>query len=672
MSRDATIDATSTGTWQEIAGLVDELADLTKRDLLPSEFHAELLDRVVRASAAAAGVVWWRSGEGQLVVARQINLPSLVPAADGDDLPWHRKLAERVANSCQPTVVAPHSRSADGELENPSEFAVLLQTIELEGRSLGVVQIFLHADRSPAVLRGNQQLLSVICELGADFHRHRLLRQLRDFEQQQQLRDEFVRRVLQNLDLDPVAFAVANEGRRVIDCDRVSVLRCDRRASRLLCISGVDTIDRRATAVRAMEQLVQQVFRDNESLWFDNAVNDSSKLPVAAREYMSEVRVSRLGVLLLRPAATAPSPVANPIAALVVEEFGAQSGPSSLDEVQRRASWVVEHSVAPLDAARRMDALSWLRFSPSRSPGHKWILAVCALAALGTLALIPIDFDIVARGELQPVERQVVYAPRDGIVRALPAIAHSRATPTANDGMDVRRGDVLVELQNIDLDREVTTLLGERSTRRQQLDTVSVTLEQTASSAKPNDQTQTQELSGSMLELTIMLASIEERLAILRREQAKLAITAAIDGRVQTWDVVSQLQSRPVRQGQRLMTVVDVGGPWELRLHVSDKDVGYVSAAMRESAGLPPITFLQKSAPEQVYRGRLRHLAMTTEVDETYGAMVRATAAIDEAQQLAELRPGATVIAKIHCGRRPLSFVWLRDLIESIRTRVLF
>ena len=45
---------------------------------------------------------------------------------------------------------------------------------------------------------------------------------------------------------------------------------------------------------------------------------------------------------------------------------------------------------------------------------------------------------------------------------------------------------------------------------------------------------------------------------------------------------------------------------------------------------------------------------------------------LDEAaRQLYVSRVGG-VIAKIDCGRRPLGYVWLHDLIEAVRTRILF
>ena len=55
--------------------------------------------------------------------------------------------------------------------------------------------------------------------------------------------------------LKETAFTVANEGRRLIGCDRVSVLVRRGTRCRLVAVSGVATVNRRANAVRALERL---------------------------------------------------------------------------------------------------------------------------------------------------------------------------------------------------------------------------------------------------------------------------------------------------------------------------------------------------------------------------------------------------------------------------------
>jgi hypothetical protein len=62
---------------------------------------------------------------------------------------------------------------------------------------------------------------------------------------------------------------------------------------------------------------------------------------------------------------------------------------------------------------------------------------------------------------------------------------------------------------------------------------------------------------------------------------------------------------------------------------------------------------------------------MAAETDEQNQATVLVTVRVDPSR-LPVLRPGATVVAKIDCGRRALGFVWFHDLIEFVQTRLLF
>ena len=50
---------------------------------------------------------------------------------------------------------------------------------------------------------------------------------------------------------------------------------------------------------------------------------------------------------------------------------------------------------------------------------------------------------------------------------------------------------------------------------------------------------------------------------------------------------------------------------------------------------------------------------------------VRIVIAFDRTD-VARLRPGTTAFVKIHCGQRPIGYVWFREVLEVARTRFLF
>ena len=151
-----------------------------------------------------------------------------------------------------------------------------------------------------------------------------------------------------------------------------------------------------------------------------------------------------------------------------------------------------------------------------------------------------------------------------------------------------------------------------------------------------------------------------------------------ISGTVLTWNVRELLAARPVTRGQVLLTVADLTGPWVLEIRVPDDRIGHVLAA--EEAQKRLTTVRRWSVVHRGHRtgrgrdaGHIKRIALATETDKTAGATVLVTAAFDRAAIPAnELRPGATVVAKIHCGRRSLGYVWLHQLWETIQSRVLF
>jgi hypothetical protein len=53
------------------------------------------------------------------------------------------------------------------------------------------------------------------------------------------------------------------------------------------------------------------------------------------------------------------------------------------------------------------------------------------------------------------------------------------------------------------------------------------------------------------------------------------------------------------------------------------------------------------------------------------GNTVLIKVAIDK-NELPQLRPGASVVAKLHCGRRSEGYVWFHDLIEFVQAKILF
>ncbi len=181
------------------------------------------------------------------------------------------------------------------------------------------------------------------------------------------------------------------------------------------------------------------------------------------------------------------------------------------------------------------------------------------------------------------------------------------------------------------------------------------------------------QLTAEQEEVKSLLDSLHKQQAILMAERKDLELRSPIAGTVLTWNAKDLLAARPVSRGQALLTVDDLSGPWVAELQVADNRIGHVlDAQEREKAELPA-TFILATEPGMNHDGRLARVALTTETDKTTGSTVQVTVDFDRSTIPAEqLRPGATVVAKIHCGRRSLGYVWLHELWETIQSKVLF
>ena len=118
------------------------------------------------------------------------------------------------------------------------------------------------------------------------------------------------------------------------------------------------------------------------------------------------------------------------------------------------------------------------------------------------------------------------------------------------------------------------------------------------------------------------------------------------------------------------MTVADESQSWILDLRVADHDVGHVLAARQTQAQLP-IQFVLATQPAVVHVAAVDQIGEWTDLEKGADPGVEVTARIENSAGLA-VRPGATVTAKIHCGRRQLGYVWFRHLIELVRSKIVF
>jgi len=97
----------------------------------------------------------------------------------------------------------------------------------------------------------------------------------------------------------------------------------------------------------------------------------------------------------------------------------------------------------------------------------------------------------------------------------------------------------------------------------------------------------------------------------------------------------------------------------------------HVQDAQRNINQKLPVEFMLAANPGVTYQGEIERVAPNAERDETNGPTVLVTVRFDK-DQINGLRPGASVVPRIKCGRRSIGYVWFHELFEAVQKRVLF
>jgi multidrug resistance efflux pump len=655
---------------EQIDVLAAEIADLAGSDCSLADFCRGLLDRILTALAAQGGAVWTIDGAGSPQIAYQVNLANAAVDQDGEDasLAPHRSLVAAAARSNQPQVVPPHAALAGGDVRNDSQSLVLLGPVFVDGRVHLVVEVVQRAGGGAVTQRGYVRFLVGMCRFAAEYLRRHRLREFSDRDSLWQQLEQFLGELHQGLDVRRTVYTIANDGRRILGCDRVSVAVCRGRRCRIEAVSGLDSFDRRAQEVKRLGRLARSVLLSGEPLWH---AGDSSGLPpqieAVLHAYVDRSHARRVAVIpLFRAGDQALAPGKRrwrAIGALVVEQLADGEDPPDL---RQRTELVARHAAAAL--ANALDHNSVLLLPLWKALGRmRWVMearnlpklllaAGLLIGLVAALCVVPRDFDVAADGKLRPQVRREVFAGIDGVVVDVP-VEHLQS---------VREGDVVARLRNTELEVEIESLLGQKTATRERILSVQRALLDTRLS--PQDQNRA---NGELATLKETADSIERMLTLVREKEQSLTITAPTTGQIATWKVRDLLLRRPVQSGQSLMKVIDPAGEWELELEVPERRMKHIAEAALDGGEPLQVTFVLATHPELRLTGRVVRVDQTAEVRENSVNSVLVRVAVDK-HALPDLRDGAKVTARIHCDVRPLGYVIFHDLIETAQVKVLF
>ena len=647
--------------WGEIEQFVAEISQLSQSGVSLSEFATESLNRTIDISNAVGGAVWIAAEKNELRALCHADRPGDGVVGPTPDLispsgASHTRFLQSVVHSGQPKT------SIDGE----GVYLWIAAPFRIQQEVIGLIEVVHPSTTSSASLRGNERLLAMVGDLTGDFLRRQQISDLRATADRWMQYESLVMRVHASLDLRDTAYQLVNDGRLFIGCDRASLVVPARGRLKAIAISGVDTFDQRSSLIQSMELLAKAVATSGQWLRYRG---ETQQLPPQLEQplcaFADESHSQTIDVVpLLATSRTSTEDESELVGVLLLERFDASEDTGIEERVTRVSNLAssalrnaIEYDTLPLLSVAR-----WVRrtrrFGNLQRP--KLVMAgLLFLSAVLGLWVIPATFRVEAQGEIQPLIRRNIYAPLDGEV----------VDVRSGHDEDVSKDQVLVILRSRPLEIELQRLQGEYLTTQKKL--LAVASARVQSDGGEVSDRYPGQLAAQEQELKQQLASQEKQIALVRQQRETLSVRSPIDGRVMTWNPKELLADRPVQQGQLLVSVADLGGPWMLELLLPDRRVGHVISAQRSREEPLDVTFALATGRAETYRGKLQKVAGRTEVVDGEQATTRVLVSVPETA-IEMLRPGATIYAKVDCGQRSLGFVWLHDIIDTVKAWLLF
>lgn len=689
MNNEQSLDASLVEqTKHQIRAMVAEIAQLAKSDIAPEDFHTEFLPRVVSALAAVGGALWTVDTKGALSLAYQVNMKeSRIHESETANRKHSRLLYQQMEGPDDGTLVPPHSGGeGPDEPGNPTDYLLVFCPIRTELEVVGVLEILQRPDTGPIAQKGYTRFISQMGAYATDYYKNRQLRNFNDRQALWSLLEEFTRNIHKSLDLRETAYTIVNEGRRLIECDRVSIAIRRGTNCRIEAVSGQDMFDKRATHVKMLGKLANSVIKSNEEVWYTGDTTDfAPQVEKAVEDYVDESHTKMIAVFPLskilleekieEEASKNPKPE-PPFGALIVEQIEDSRIP---ERMRKRVEIVSEHACSAL--GNSLDHNSVFLMPVWRAIGKSKVLlsarmlpktitvTLAIIAVLCFLILMPADFEMISDGTLQPKDRQKVYAAISGTVQDVyvkhRSVVHG-PRPTENP-LVVVAGSPLIQLSSTEMERkfqetqgQIDKLLKEKSVINEQL----IKESRVGSASREHEN-----LRAQIEVINVQLDTLDKSLRLLNVQAENLLVTSPMDGVVMTWQPEENLRGRTVGPGDELMEVADPSGDYFLELAMPEKYIGHITTYRNENPGTPQrVRFTLASDPKMEFTGTVelidRNAAVRGEAGAAGGgSTVLIRVNIDDQSKIPSIHPGTSCKAKVFCGRRSFGYTKLHDAI---------
>lgn len=679
---------------RQIDQIANEIAQLSESELSPADYYRELLNRVLFAAQAPAAAVWLKTPQGNLLLQFQVNLHEVGFNRSPEARPMHDELLRQAALEGRPSVNQPRSSRSGASPElvagNPTDLIIMLVPILFDKQVVGLLELFLDPRRHSQALRG---LLNFAVRMASYASTYTRNQQLRTISGQQQLwvqLEAFTRQINSSLNPTEVAYQVVNEGRRLVECDRISAaVRMGGKPS-VLAISGADVVEKRSNLVVLMRALFDRVLAWGEKLVYTGAQDDSLPPDVlkALDEYLAE---SNSKVLILLPLKDDREEAAQkkPRSGLLMECFETNLPP---EQLLSRLEVIAKHSTPALYNASEYRRIPfrfiWLPLAAlqdglgGRTKAIVYASMAGVLALVLAMILVPYPLRMEAKGQLLPRDRLYVFSPMQGqVLDIIPQNLEAKSV--------VKKGQELFRMYDHDLAKQMSALNLEIANAQASINNPIPGV------GGPGDREAAAKIEEAK---TVKRAKIEERNKLVERTGAIInapghfIIKAPMDGIVLTSEF-RELINKFVRPSDPLLRIgkTDANRPqlndWEIELKIPQKHVGQVLRAFPANAPETQldVDILVTSAPTQVFRGKLEKKKVAAQANPNKDDQGEPEPVVMSWVRLVgeDIPPGSRiptdllltgteVHTRVRCGLRPMGYSLFYGVWEFVFDKIIF
>jgi hypothetical protein len=707
---------------RQIEDAFEAAGKLSGSALAPTEFYQQFLNRTLSAIDAPAGAVWLRTPQGFLQLACQENVDKVGLDTRRGGRQCHNEVLRQVFQAAppRPVLLEPNGRLQPGPGEPgpvppanlTDHFALFAPILAPDKQTLGVLEVFQDASHDPRLYPTFLNYTFQMAGYASQYHSFSNARVAAGVEKTYTQVETFARHIHGSLNPTEVAYHVANEGRKLIECDRLCVgVRHDRYRVTVEAVSGADVVEKASTHVRRLRYLMEAVLQWGETLTFKGEKDPGLPPAVASAldEYLHE---SQPKLLIVQPVRDErEKDTTRPARAVVVlESF---NPPEQIEALVQRLEIVTKHSAPALYNAAEMKKvplkpLWWpiLKLQEGLGGKRRFIgasIAVLLALIVGVMILVPSDLRMDSKGQMQPVEITKIYGPREG------RVVEVRVKP----GDQIDPGHEVASMFSREFEEEYGKAKRELEEATAQISAANELLSKSGQPEADRLRTLTDKktaesrVTRALDELRVMDAQYNNnkpnRPGFFRAWAPKFDTQLARAQGVSRWTVLNDdrrenLTGRTLRPNEEILRAGNLDGPWQIKLDIPQRNVGQILKAFAD----PDAHLIEKdpvkgdrqylvvdvllaSQPDTSYEGRLYRDEMGAEAvpnknehdenEPVVPAYVKLNVdGIPKENWIPRnhLVTGLEVRTKVRCGKHPLGYTLFHGVWEWFYEKVVF